>query len=242
MIAKSDYLSCNSTDLKEDLVSAGIEKNKIDLVIYGVDDKKIFFSENKRADLRRALEISEDDIVLLLIGRFVPKKGFSTAFQSLKYIMNYNKNVRLVVVGDGPLKNDYLDILRRDCTESYVHFVGEIPPQELSRYYSVCDIFLMPSERLPSDGLNVVVPEAMACGRPIIASNVGGNNLVIFHGINGYLHDERNPQQLAECVKKLLDNPDKMKEMGDHSLKLIRDRFNWDAIAQYYLERCHERR
>jgi glycosyltransferase involved in cell wall biosynthesis len=240
IIAKSDYLSCNSSDLKEDLVKAGLDKHKIDFVIYGVNDKKIFFLEKERTALRRALEVSEKDIVLLIIGRFVPKKGFSTAFQSLKYITERKKNVKLVVVGDGPLKSEYEDILRNDHTEAYVKFIGEIPPQELSKYYSACDIFLMPSRRLPSDGLNVVVPEAMACTRPVVASNVGGNDLVIFHGVNGYLHDENDPKHLAEFVLKLSENYDIRKEMGQNSLKLIRERFNWDAIAKYYLERYSE--
>ena len=239
VIAKSDYLFCNSSDLKEDIVRAGIDKDRIDFVIYGVDNKKIFFSEKERVALRQAMGISDNGIVLLMIGRFVPKKGFSTAFQSLKYIIGNNKNIRLVVIGDGPLKSEYLEILKKDGTESYVKFIGEIPTHELRRYYSACDIFLMPSRRLPSDGLNVVVPEAMACGRPIVASNVGGNDLVIFHGVNGYLHAENDPKQLADLVVRLLENPAMMKRMGEKSLQLIRERFNWDAIVKYYLERYY---
>ena len=237
IIAKSDYLSCNSSDLREDLVQAGLDKSKIDFVIYGVNQKKIFFSGVERALLRNTLEVSGDDIVLLLIGRFVPKKGFSTAFEALKYITRSRKNIKLVVVGSGPLLEEYSDILRKDQTEQFVTFIGEIPTQELGKYYSACDIFLMPSCRLPSDGLNVVVPEAMACGRAVVASRVGGNDLVIFDGVNGYLHDENSPQQLADFVIKLVDDPAMMQKMGENSLQLVRDRFNWNAIAGYYLER-----
>ena len=240
IVAKSDYLSCNSSDLKEDLVKAGLNEDSIDFVIYGVDDKKIFYSESERTALRRIWGVSEDDIVLLLIGRFVPKKGFSTAFQALKFITEGKKNVKLIVVGDGPLKSEYLSILDKDRTESYVKFIGEIPTHELRKYYSACDIFLMPSRRLPSDGLNVVVPEAMACGRAIVASKVGGNDLVVFDGVNGYLHDEDDPKQLARCVLKLSKDPELMNEMGRNSLKLVRDRFTWNAIVKYYLERYRD--
>jgi len=240
IIARSDYLSCNSSDLKEDLVKAGLDENRVDFVIYGVDNQKIFFSENERTALRRAWGVSGDDSVLLLIGRFVPKKGFSTAFQALKYITERRKNVKLVVVGDGPLKSEYLAILEKDRTGSYVKFVGEIPTHELRNYYSACDIFLMPSRRLPSDGLNVVVPEAMACGRAIVASRVGGNDLVVFDGTNGYLHDENDPKQLAQCVLKLVEDPELKNEMGSNSLKLVRDRFTWNAIVKYYLERYRD--
>jgi len=235
IIAKSDYLSCNSSDLRDDLVQAGLDKKKIDYVIYGVDEKEIFFSAEERKEVRNALAVSENDTVLLMIGRFVPKKGFSAAFESLKYIIEHKKNVKLVVVGDGRLRNEYDDILRRDGTGSFVTFIGEIPTQELRRYYSACDVFLMPSQRLPSDGLNVVVPEAMACCRAIVASRVGGNDLVVFDGVNGYLHDENNPRQLADLVIKLLENPATIEKMGHNSLQLVRQRFNWDAIAKYYL-------
>jgi glycosyltransferase involved in cell wall biosynthesis len=237
IIARSDYLSCNSSDLKEDLVRAGLDTRKIDYVIYGVDDNKISFSEQGRSDLRREWGVSDNDIVLLLIGRFVPKKGFSTAFQSLKYIVERKKNIRLIVVGDGPLSGEYHAILEKDRVQSYVRFIGEIPPQELRKYYSACDIFLMPSRRLPSDGLNVVVPEAMACGRAVVASDVGGNDLVIFHDSNGYLHRENEPRQLADLVLQLANDPAQRRAMGEKSLSLIRERFNWNAIARYYLVR-----
>lgn len=239
IIAKSDYLSCNSTDLRDDLVQAGLDKNRIDSVIYGVDESEIFFSDAERSKLRSAMGVSDEETVLLMIGRFVPKKGFSTAFEALKYIAERKKNVKLVVVGDGPLRNEYYDILRRDNTASFVTFIGEIPTQDLGKYYSACDLFLMPSQRLPSDGLNVVVPEAMACCRAIVASRVGGNDLVVFDGVNGYLHDENSPRQLADAVIKLLENPSVAAKMGQNSLQLVRQIFNWDAIAKYYLEKYY---
>ncbi len=240
IIARSDYLSCNSSDLKEDLVKAGLDKDRIDSVIYGVDDRKIFFSDDDRAALRRSWGVSGDDVVLLLIGRFVPKKGFSTAFEALQFITERMKNVRLIVVGDGPLRGEYLAILERDRTAPFVRFIGEIPVHELGKYYSACDIFLMPSRRLPSDGLNVVVPEAMACGRPVVASNVGGNDLVVFPGVNGYLHNENDPKQLADFVLRLAGDRELRRELGDNSLKLVRERFTWNAIVQHNLAKYRE--
>lgn len=239
IIGRSDYLSCNSADLKEDMARSGLDADRIDLVIYGVDDRTISYSEAGRQRLREAWGVSADTVVLLLIGRFVPKKGFATAFRALRSIAEQRKNVRLVVVGDGPLRREYDAILSHDGTADLVTFVGEIPTQELSGYYSACDIFLMPSRRLPSDGLNVVVPEAMACGRPIVASAVGGNDLVVFPGVNGYLHREDDPEQLAGEVIKLMERSDLRADMGRNSLRLVRERFNWDAIARYYLDRYH---
>jgi len=236
IIGKSDYLSCNSTDLKEDLVKAGIRAERIDLVIYGVDDRAIHFDMPGRQAIRKKMGIADPDILLLMVGRFVPKKGFSTGFRALKYITAKHANVKLAVIGSGVLMEEYLSILTRDGTQADVSFLGEVEPRELNGYYSACDIFLMPSERFPSDGLNVVVPEAMACGRPVVASDAGGNDMVVSNGVNGYLHAAGDPADLAEKVMCLIDNPAQRNEMGNKSMELVRSRFNWHSIANYYID------
>lgn len=240
IIAKSDYMSCNSADLKEELVKSGIKSEKVDYVIYGVDNKKINFSAEKRKIIREKLEVNDDTILLLMIGRFIPKKGFSTAFRALKYIVEKHKNIKLAVVGDGDLKSEYVDILKRDKTSGHAIFIGYINANELIDYYSACDIFLMPSEKNPPDGLNTVVPEAMACGRPIVASDVGGNDLVVFDGFNGFLHSEGNYERLAVLVSRLINNEKLRIDMGRKSLELIQTKFNWKAIAEYYIEKYKE--
>ncbi len=240
IIGRSDYLSCDGADLAEDVVHAGMQAGRIDFVIYGVDENAIHFSEEERLRLRQRLAISPDQIVLLMIGRFVAKKGFETGFEALKHIAQAMPSIQMIVVGDGPLQSRYLEILQQDGTASRVRFVGTISTEELYKYYSACDVFLMPSRRLPSHGLNVVVPEAMACGRPIVASNVGGNTIVVRPGVNGYLHDEGDAVQLARFTLALAADAALREEMGQASLRLVRERFNWDAIARTYLQKLEQ--
>ncbi len=237
IISKSDYMSCNSSDLREELAKSGINPEKIDYVIYGVNDDRIHFAAEKRAAVRKRLGIEDDTILLLMIGRFIPKKGFSTAFRALKLIIEKNTNVKLVIIGDGEMKSQYESILKKDHTTDYALFMGYVNKDELMDYYSTCDIFLMPSEKKPADGLNTVVPEAMACGRPIIASNAGGNDLVVFDGLNGFLHPEGDYEQLAVLVNRLIDNECLRIDMGKKSLELVKEKFNWQAIAKYYIEK-----
>jgi glycosyltransferase involved in cell wall biosynthesis len=240
IIAKSDYMSCNSSDLKEELVKSGIKPENIDYVIYGVNDDKIRFSATKRTAMRKKLGIENDTVLLLMVGRFIPKKGFSTAFRALKYILKKHKNVKLAIIGDGQLKNEYISILKKDHTVDNAIFLGYVNNDELTDYYSACDVFLMPSEKYPADGLNTVVPEAMACGRPIVASNVGGNDLVVFEGFNGFLHSEGDHEQLAVIVNRLIENERLRYELGKNSLELIQAKFNWKSIAQYYIGKYRE--
>lgn len=240
IISKSDYMSCNSSDLKEELVKSGIKPKKIDYVIYGVNDDKIHFSAEKREAVRKKLGIGNDTVLLLMIGRFIPKKGFSTAFRALKFIVKRNQNIKMVVIGDGEMKSQYESILKQDHTTDYALFMGYVNKDELMDYYSACDIFLMPSEKKPADGLNAVVPEAMACGRPIVASSAGGNDLVVFNGLNGFLHPEGDYEQLADLVNRLIDSESLRNDMGKKSLELIQTKFNWQAIAKYYIEKYKE--
>lgn len=237
IISKSDYMSCNSSDLKEELVKSGIKPEKIDYVIYGVNNYTVHFSAEKRAAIRKKLCIEDDIILLLMIGRFIPKKGFSTAFRALKLIVKKNANVKLAVIGDGEMKSQYESILKQDHTTDYALFMGYVNKEELMDYYSACDIFLMPSEKKPADGLNTVVPEAMACCRPIVASNAGGNDLVVFDGLNGFLHSEGDYEQLAVLVNRLVKDECLRIDMGKKSLEFIKEKFNWQAIAKYYIEK-----
>jgi glycosyltransferase involved in cell wall biosynthesis len=238
-IARSDYLSCNSSDLKEDLVKAGIPAQKIDCVIYGVNNQTMQFDVGARIRIRRHLGIGDDVIALLMVGRFVPKKGFTTGIKAMQAIRSRHSNARLLIVGSGLLEPEYRGIMKESGTEEAITLLGEVLPAELKYYYSACDIFLMPSERFPSDGLNVVVVEAMACGRPVVASSVGGNDLVVFDGVNGYLHRAGDAEDLAAKVEMLIDDRHRRLGMGIASKSLVDDRFNWKAIAAYYLAHYH---
>jgi glycosyltransferase involved in cell wall biosynthesis len=238
-IARSDYLSCNSSDLKEDLVKAGIPAQKIDFVIYGVNNQTMQFDVGARTRIRGHLGIGDDVIVLLMVGRFVPKKGFATGIKAMQAIRSRHSNARLLIVGSGLLESEYRRIMKESGTEEAITLLGEVLPADLKYYYSACDIFLMPSERFPSDGLNVVVVEAMACGRPVVASSVGGNDLVVFDGVNGYLHRAGDAEDLAAKVEMLIDDQHRRLDMGIASKALVDERFNWKAIAAYYLAHYH---
>jgi glycosyltransferase involved in cell wall biosynthesis len=239
-INRSNFLSCNSADLKEDLVAAGIPSERIELVIYGVDDRRLGFDPVARRQCRQRLGASDEQVVLLMVGRFVPKKGFNLVFEVLPQILVEVPNVWVWVVGEGPEAERYRAILQANACAARVKFLGRLPVQDLYALYSAADILLMPSQRLPSDGLNVVVPEAMATGRPVIATRVGGNDLVVFDGENGFLHAPDDQRTMAMRTIELCRNTRLRTQMGDASVRLVRERFNWRQIARYYLSRAAE--
>lgn len=234
-IARSDFLSCNSSDLKEDLVLAGIPRDRIDLVIYGVDAQAMHFDAAARSRIRTAFGYSDDDVVLLCIGRFVAKKGFATAIKAMPTILARHPNAKLLLIGSGLLEQEYHNLIKDAATAAAIHMPGEVDPACLKDYYSASDIFLMPSERHPSDGLNVVVVEAMACARPIVASSVGGNDLVVFENVNGFLHKAGDADALALALDPLIVDGAQRMAMGKKSRQLVDERFSWPAIAALLL-------
>jgi glycosyltransferase involved in cell wall biosynthesis len=237
IIGRSEQLSCNSHDLQDVLVKLGLDRNKIDLVIYAVDPGQVKFNGAARDKIRKDLGITGNEKMLLMVGRFVPKKGFGTAFKAMKQITDKEKDVKMVVVGDGNLRSAYMDILSKDGTTDSVIFAGTVPLDTLHDFYSACDLFIMPTRRLPADGLNVAVVEAMSCNRPVVATNIGGNELVVMDGENGFLCDEDDHHQLAEKVLAVLNDDDLARRMGYNSRKLVEEKFNWNAVAQHYLNK-----
>jgi glycosyltransferase involved in cell wall biosynthesis len=94
----------------------------------------------------------------------------------------------------------------------------------------------MPSVTHPVDGLNVCVVDAMACGKPIVASRAAGNVLVMADGLNGIRVEENRPDQLAHAIARLADAPALRARMGLASRKRVEDEFDWPHLAKRYVD------
>jgi glycosyltransferase involved in cell wall biosynthesis len=110
---------------------------------------------------------------------------------------------------------------------------GALPLDDLRKLYVVCDIFVLPSltEAMPTAPL-----EAMASGKPVIGTKVGGIPMQIQDGKSGFLIDSEDERQLAERIKHLIDNPSKAKGMGAYGRKLAEEKFDWAIIAEKLLQ------
>ena len=120
-----------------------------------------------------------------------------------------------------------------------VVFKKQIPQEELPDYYCVADVVVLPSihtRKGETEGLGVVLLEAMACGVPVVGSNVGGIPDIIKHGETGLLAAEKDPEDLADKILKLLDDKRLRKRVIENGLKLVRENFSWDVIAEKFLQ------
>jgi glycosyltransferase involved in cell wall biosynthesis len=235
-IARAGRITTNSHDIQNTLVAYGVPRSKIELVIYGVDTDLFHRDTKLGSSLRKELNISVKAKVLLCVGRFVPKKGFIYMLMALSQIRESFPLVRLIMVGGGPEESAYRSLARERGLESHIIWAGIVPTSRLMSFYNACDIFIMPSVREPVDGLNVAVVEAMACGKAVVATEVGGNELAIQHGQNGFLVPEKDEVSLSEKVEFLLRNERINKKFGEASRRLAAENLHWQAIAAQYTD------
>lgn len=226
-------ITTNSEDLRDAAIALGAEPAKFTLVIYGVDPDAIAPDGSHRSALRARLGLGDDTPVVLAVGRLVPKKGFDILLRAAPAL---DPAAHMVIVGDGDRRAELHALAASLSVCQRVHFVGNVPRHELTAYYNMADIFVMPSVRLPADGLNVAVVEAMSCGLPIVASDVGGNPLVVADGDNGLLVGEGQVEALAAAINRLLADPTLRLAMGRRSRQRVLAEFSWRHLAATYVE------
>ena len=226
-------ITTNSDDLRQAAVGLGAAAEKMRLIIYGVDPKAIAPDRSRRAARRARLGLGADTPLILAVGRLVPKKGFDVLLKAARDIAS---QAHIVIVGDGDQRAELAALAATLGVSARVHFVGNVPRTELTDYYNAADIFAMPSVRLPVDGLNVAVVEAMSCGLPVVASDVGGNPLVVADGDNGLLVGEGQAEAFAAATNRLLANSVLRQKMGRRSRERVLAEFSWDRIAAEYGE------
>lgn len=169
---------------------------------------------------------------LLYVGRIEPRKGFKYLLQALPAIRSRFPHTRLIVVGDGPQRAHYEQLVRRDGWADVV-FTGFVPAEDLPRYYASSDVFCAPSTGSESQG--VILLEAMASGKAVVASNIEGYCDVIRDGIDGRLVPPCQSGALAEAICSLLAETALRKEMGWCGRKRVAE-FAWPQVARRILD------
>jgi glycosyltransferase involved in cell wall biosynthesis len=142
-------------------------------------------------------------------------------------------DVRLIVVGPTKYKKQFLSIIRDLGIEDNVILAGKVPREELPLFYSGCDVVAVPS--LGGEGFPLVILEAMASGKPVIASRVGGIPEAITSGSNGILVDPGNVPQLTTALLELLGNENLRRKMGTRARLEAETKYDWKKIADQYV-------
>lgn len=173
---------------------------------------------------------------ILFVGRHIERKGICYLIEAAKYLPRDQFEIRIVGVGDltDKLKAQAAEVSTAPDSANIV-FTGKLSPEALANEYRTANVFTLPAivdSKGDTEGLGVVLIEAMELGLPVVASNVGGIPDVVVDGVSGILVPEKDPQALANAYKRLAAEPELLKQLLDGAQKRIAECFTWGKIVE----------
>jgi glycosyltransferase involved in cell wall biosynthesis len=227
------------------------ERQKLYVVYNGIDLGEFVPIDSTDGQIRSESGISDNALVLGVIGRITPNKGQDVFLQALAKVKEVVPNVYGLIVGDvmpdadGVVRaGSYMADLRRLASElglcDRVQFLGAM--EQVSKIYSCLDVLVVPSRREP---FGRVLLEALAMKKPVVATNVGGIPEVIEDGVTGLLVSEDDPDALAEAIVRLITDSDLYNRIAVNGKRFVEKFFSIEshaaAIERIYLEELARR-
>ena len=190
--------------------------------------KRLVIPNGVNTDVFRPMKVEKPERpVVLFVGRLVERKGVDVLIKA-KRLVDKEIDCEFWVVGKGRDEWRFRSLAGSLGVE--VKFCGKVPNQELPRYYNLSDVVAVPSKERESFG--IVAAEAMACGRPVVVSDVGGLPEVVEDGKEGLVVKRNDPEELARALITLLRNPDLRKKMGENGRKKSLKEFDWNRVTE----------
>jgi phosphatidylinositol alpha-1,6-mannosyltransferase len=234
-LAAADCVLAGSRYTADLVCGLGASRERVRVTRYGTDPER--FVPRDAAPLRARLELGARP-VLLTIARLVARKGIDTVLAALARVRDSVPDVAYVVAGDGPDRERLEELARHAGVADCVRFTGPVPDDELPLWYSLGDVFVMPSRSEPPDveGFGIVYLEAAACERPVVAARAGGVPDAVADGVSGLLVEPADPAGLARALSELLRDPARRAGLGRRARERVLSDFTWDRVAARTLE------
>ncbi|MEM4222080.1 MAG: glycosyltransferase family 4 protein [archaeon] len=203
----------------------GIDPDKIEVIHNGIDVEKF---KPVEPSLRDGF-LDGLDYLVLFTGRLIPQKGVHYLLKAFPEVLKEYPKTRLVICGRGNSLKSLMLKAKKFGISKNVIFPGFIPDEKMPALYSSCDVYVLPSlwEVLPFSLL-----EALACGRPLVATDAGGNPEIVDNGVNGFIVPKRSSAALAEKLNILLGDKTLREKMGKKSREIALKKFDWEIISK----------
>lgn len=246
LVAEADRIIAECPQDEEDQVLLyGADREKIRLVPCGFDKTELWPVDKRLA--RKRLGLSLQERLVLQVGRMVPRKGVDDAVRGFARLVRQHKvAARLLIVGGesddaDPYKTPEIGrlqaVARDEGVAEFVTFAGRKSREQLKFYYSAADVFVTMPWYEP---FGITPLEAMACGTPVIGSDVGGIKYSVLDGETGYLVPPHDPDALGERLARVLAHPRLLARFSQRSLERVNRLFTWRRVsaqlAQVYEE------
>lgn len=220
-IKNATHLITVSHFLKRKIISLGINDEKIEVIYNGKN--KEFYPRNK-VEVRRKLGLPLDKKIILNVGVLTPIKGTVYLINAFADLIKERDDLLLIIIGEGPLRSELENKARSLNLEQYVQFIGFVPNEELVFWFNAADLFVLPSL---GEGFGIVIIEALSCGIPVVASNIGGIPEIINEDHLGILVPPENTKELSTGILQAIN-----KKWNRNSLIERSKYYSWDNVAK----------
>jgi len=235
VVNRADAVTTICEGLRRDLIARGVPEGKITVIPNAVDIEHFSMDGEKDVALSEGLGL-QGKTVLGFIGSFYAYEGLPLLVESLPAILDKAPDTRLLLVGGGPQEAAVKERVAQLGLQENVVFTGRVPHAEVSRYYNLVDIFVYP--RLNMRLTDLVTPlkplEAMAQGKLVLASDVGGHKELIRDGENGVLFTAGSSEALAKAALEMMVNRERWAAFRTEGRRYVEQERNWPtSVANY---------
>jgi glycosyltransferase involved in cell wall biosynthesis len=234
ILERANCIVATSPQEQEILRSLVSTRGQIEVIPCGTDTTN--FRLTSKAQARTKLKLDSREKVILYVGRFDERKGIETLVRAFALLKSHDlQNLKLIIVGgssenmpDGDEKKRIEHIVNELGLQESTVFAGRIGHDILPLYYTAADVCVIPSHYEP---FGLVAIEAMACGVPVVASNVGGLKFTIIPEETGLLVEPKDVEAFAEGIQRILFDDLWVRKMRKQASANVNQRFSWTGVA-----------
>ncbi|MDF2927641.1 MAG: glycosyltransferase family 1 protein [Paenibacillaceae bacterium] len=238
ILFRASVVMTNSEYVKGLMMELGVRQERIEVVYPGVEE--IYDKTEKDPKLVHRHNLA-GRYVLMTLGRLVERKGFDMVIRAMPAIREKIPEAVYLIVGGGPERDRLERLIKEYGVEDCVVLAGRAADQELPQYYNLCDVFVMPSRYIASEGdvegFGIVYMEASSCCKPVIGGNSGGVVEAVIDGETGLIVDPTSPESISRAVIGLYEDKLLAKRLADKGYHRAKSQFHYKAITEGF-DRC----
>jgi glycosyltransferase involved in cell wall biosynthesis len=208
----------------------GVAEEKIRIVPNGVDTEN--FQPSDIVAAKKQFNLGQEPTILF-IGSLTARKGLPYLVEAAKTVVKQHANVKFLLVGSGPLRKQLEDAVVSAGLSGNFVFYDNMPHNQLTAVYNAADVFVLPSLQ---EGQGIVLLEAQACGKPVVAFGVGGAKEAVKSEESGFLLELGDTEGLADRLLKLLGDDALRLKMGAAGRRFVIENYTWDLCAERMLK------
>ncbi|MBA7507582.1 Phosphatidyl-myo-inositol mannosyltransferase [subsurface metagenome] len=223
-----------------------IEKRKISSIPFGANIT--LFKPLNKMECRKNLNYPEEGRIICFVGSFLPWQGIEYIVEAMPKILDEFPNTLLILIGDHEprmqasreLKEKIMNMVKTLDLSKNLIFVGRVPYEEVPAYINASDVCIVTQSKSRSGFSPLKLFEYMACGKPVVASDIEGVREIVKESGGGLLVEAENSAELAQAILRLLKDEGLMKQMGENGLRCVTEKYSWENTARKALEVMQE--